>query len=258
MSQLFLDILQLPERCLIQKRLTKAFFLKHFALSAAERKLLNEGIDQMDWLASIRAAHVPAFTSDTHSYEEVQVFAVELRASSTSGRVEQSGPKVADLVQKYVPYPVLLFIYDRENYLVNASTKRINQNDASKRTLEASVNTPVLSLLYADEVTKAFHRALRFTQLDKTDLRTFYGGYMHAVLQCRAAAHTGVFRQRPHTRSAEDLVILQRIDALEAELAALRSKTSKGLPVREQVEANLIIHERKMMILDLRKQLGKE
>ncbi|MCL4281299.1 MAG: DUF4391 domain-containing protein [Flavobacteriales bacterium] len=254
MSQLILDILQLPERCLIQKRLTKAFFLKHFSLTAAEKKLLNEGIDQMDWLASIRAAQVPAFTSDTYSYEEVQVFAVQLRLE----RVERTGTKVADLVQKYVPYPVLLFVYDRENYLVNASTKRINQNDASKRTLEASVNTPVLSLLYADAVAQAFHQALRFAQLDKTDLRTLYGGYMQAVVQCRAAAQTGVFRDRPAVRSAEDLATLQRIDALEAEIKVLRAKATKDLPLREQVAVNTDIQQRRAEQEALRRTLGRE
>jgi len=255
-SQLFLDILQLPERCLIQKRLTKAFFLKHFSLTAAEKKLLNEGIEQMDWLASIRAAHVPAYVSDTHSYEEVQVFAVELRTSSASGRVDRSGAKVADLVQKYVPYPVLLIVFDHENYLVNVCTKRINQNDASKRTVEASVSTPVLSLLYADELATSFHQALRFARLDKTDLRTLYDSYLQAVVQCRAAAQTGVFRERPHVRSAEDLATLQRMDALEAEIKALRAKATKDLPLREQVALNMDIQERREEIEALRRSLA--
>lgn len=252
MSPVFLGILQLPERCILQKRLTKAFFLKHFSLTAGEKKLLHEGIEHMDWLASIKASHVPASITDTHSYEEVQVFAVELRAS----RVDQSGSKVAELVQKYLPYPVLLFVYDRENYLVNACTKRINLNDASKRTVEASVSTPLLSLLYADERTNAFHRTLRFAQLDRTDLRTLYHSYQQAVVQCLAAARTGTFRERPHTRSTEDLATLQRMDALEAEIMALRTKATKNLPLREQVALNVQVQQRREEVEALRKSLA--
>jgi hypothetical protein len=250
-SQVFLDILRLPERCILQKRLTKAFFLKHFSLTAGEKKLLNEGIEHMDWLASIKAALVPAFVTETHSYEEVQVFAIELRNS----RVDRSGAKVAELVQKYVPYPLLLIVYDAENYLVNTCTKRINQNDATKRTIEASVTSPILSLLYADASAKAFHEGLRFENLDKSDLRTLYGSYVQAVVQCRAAALTGHFRKRPYMRSEEDLATLQRIDALEAEIRALQAKVSKDQPLRERVAANMDIQRRRDAIAHLRKAL---
>jgi len=238
-SQRFLDIVHLPERCILEKRLTKAFFLKHFTLSAAEKKLLNEGIEQMDWLASIKGTHVPAFVSETHSYEEVQIFAVQLRNS----RVEQTGAKVADLVQKYVPYPLLLFVYDAENYLVNACAKRINLKEASKRTIETAISTPVLSLLYVDANAKAFHAGLHFEHLDKTDLRTLYNAYMQAVVQCRAAALTGTYRKRPALRSVEDLAYLQRIDGLEAEIRALKAMATRDHPLREKVAVNMEIQK---------------
>jgi hypothetical protein len=153
-----------------------------------------------------------------------------------------------------VPYPLLLIVYDAENYLVNTCTKRINQNDATKRTIEASVTSPILSLLYADTSAKAFHEGLRFENLDKSDLRTLYSSYVQAVVQCRAAALTGHFRKRPYMRSEEDLAILQRIDALEAEIKALRAKATKDLPLREQVDLNMYIHQRQN---ELRHQKAK-
>lgn len=256
MSPHFLDILQLPEHCILQKRLTKAFFLKHFTLSVAEKKLLNEGIEHMEWLASIKAASIPAYVTDTHSYEEVQVFAVELRTTSTSERLDQVGEKVVAMVQKYVPYPLLLFVQDSENYLVNASIKRINLNDASKRTIEASLRTPVLSLLYADANAKGFFNALAFAQLDKTDLRTLYGSYMQAIVQCRAAALTGTFGKRTRARSTSDLEALQRIDALEAEIHALKAKVKKGQALREQVDLNMAIQEKRAVVENLKQKLA--
>lgn len=254
MSQVFLDILRLPERCILQKRLTKAFFLKHFSLTAGEKKLLNEGIEHMDWLASIKAAHVPAFVTETHSYEEVQVFAIQLRNS----RVDRSGAKVAELVQKYVPYPLLLFVYDAENYLVNACTKRINMKEANKRTVESSITSPVLSLLYADAPAKAFHAALGFAQLDKGDLRSLYASYVNALVQCRAAALTGQYRNRPNMRSEEDLAILQRIDAVEAEIQALQAKANKDQPLRDQVAMNMAIQQRREVVGALQQRLAEE
>ena len=46
MSFNYNQILNIPERCLLNKRLTKAFFLKNFDLSGTEKKLLNSIINE--------------------------------------------------------------------------------------------------------------------------------------------------------------------------------------------------------------------
>ena len=50
------QILQLPERCLVNKKITKAFFKRNFDLTLTERKLLDDSaiIIQIDWIASLK------------------------------------------------------------------------------------------------------------------------------------------------------------------------------------------------------------
>ena len=59
-------------------------------------------------------------------------------------------------------------------------------------------------------------------------------------------------------RSAEDLATLQRMDALEAEIKALRAKATKDLPLREQVAVNMDIQKRREEFEALRKRLTTE
>ena len=63
-------IFQIPEAALLNKKLTKAFFLKHFKLSATEKKFLNQEIDEMLWLASLRPANIniPKVITQTRSF----------------------------------------------------------------------------------------------------------------------------------------------------------------------------------------------
>ena len=69
------NILHIPDRSLLEKRLTKAFFLKKFNLSAGEKKLVNAGIESMQWLACIKpsTANIPAHIEADYKYEEIQI-----------------------------------------------------------------------------------------------------------------------------------------------------------------------------------------
>jgi hypothetical protein len=48
-------ILQIPERCMVHKKITKAFFKRNFDLISGEKTLLDNLI-AIDWLASISPA----------------------------------------------------------------------------------------------------------------------------------------------------------------------------------------------------------
>ena len=48
-------ILQIPERCLVNKKITKAFFKRNFDLTSSEKALLDDfnAISTIDWFASV-------------------------------------------------------------------------------------------------------------------------------------------------------------------------------------------------------------
>src|SRR5688500_15974585 len=114
-----IPILQLPERCFLETRLTKAFFKRNFELTNSEKALLDDfaTVNTMEWLACISPANanIPPYKDGLYLYEEVQIISVQTCESG----FDRNRQKIAELVQKYIPYPVLLCIYYESAFVLN-------------------------------------------------------------------------------------------------------------------------------------------
>lgn len=250
----YLKILNIPERCVLDKKLTKAFFLKNFDLSITEKKLLQNIIQSMDWLASIKPsnANILAFKNEVHAYEEIQVISCSLAI----GTLETNAEKCIHLIQKYIPYPILLIIEDEDNFVINTANKRINQVDTSKRTIESIMTTKMLSKLYKTDTITSFFEALHFSQVDKTNLDTLYQSYTQAIVQYQASQITGSFSKRLKSRSEADMKTIETIESLEREIQALSNTIKKQTQINNKVSLNIDIQNKKQIIEELKKELG--
>jgi len=248
------NILGIPERCLLNKRITKAFFLKNFSLSPNQKKLLNNNIDSMLWLASIKPSNsnIQAFSDESYSYEEIQVMVCTLK----NEQFESFATQCIELFQKFIPYPILLIVDDDANLLINACDKRINQSDKSKRTIVKQISTVAISKLVTSEVNSTFYNALKFENIDKTNLQTVYNNYINALVQFKAASITGSFKQRTQKRSEQDMVHLLEIEALEKEIIGLKSQLSKESQLSRKVNLNVAIQKKRQEIKDIKSKLS--
>jgi len=252
MSFPFNDILKLPTRCLLSKRLPKTFFQRNFDLTASEKKVLN-AIISVEWLASIKPnnSNIAAFADATTTFEEIQVITCLLPASDC----ETLAGDASTLIQKNIPYHVLAIVESDSEFVVSTSEKRINQNDSRRRTIASYQLSPTVSKLYKTEASEAFFTGLSFTTLDKTNLKTSYESYAHAIVQLQVAMATGITTQRSRTRSAEDMELLQKLDALEVELLRLGNQIKKETQLNKKVSLNVEIQTKRKQIENIKKQL---
>lgn len=253
MAALYNNILQLPERTLLTKKLTKAFFLNNFDLSAADKKVLNNVIQSMEWLACIKneTANIPIVKNNEYAYEEIQVMICAVQINELKDVAE----KCINLFQKYIPYEVLLIVEDENDFIINACDKRINQKDADKRTIEKYFTTPVIPKIYKNEITASFFEALDFTQLDKTNMERTYKGYIQAIVQFQASSITGAFNKRTQVRTEEDMNNLQAIERLEKEIASLSNQAKKEDQLNSRVTLNIEIQKKRKLIEELKNKL---
>lgn len=256
MSFSYNDILQIPERALLNKRLTKAFFTKHFSLNASEKKFLANEIQQMEWLASIKPnnSNIKAVVNDEYSFEEIQVFVITLPDNT----IESQGKRAIQFVQKFIPYQALVVAEDSFEFIIGACDKRINQADSSKRTIEHHFLTGIISKLYKNDTVSAFYKAITFDALDKTDLQTAYKSYVNAIVQLQASGLTGEFKQRSKTRSEEDMQLMQQIEHKENEISQLRNQIKKESQLNGQVKMNVAIQGLKKEIEEIKNLLSKD
>ena len=247
------SILNIPERNVLDKKLTKAFFLKNFSLSASEKKTLNTSIQQMSWLASIKpvTANIPAVINDEYKYEEIQVMVCTV----TDNTLDTHAEKCIQLFQKYIPYQMLVIVEDSNEYQVNVCDKRINKIDTSKRTIERYFNTKTLPKLYKNDLTDSFFKALDFGNLDKTNLELLYKGYIQAVVQFQAASITGSYRKRTNARTIEDMERLEAIEQLQLDILSLTNQIKRVSQLNEKVQLNIQIKNKRDKIEALKQML---
>lgn len=255
MAFLYNNILKIPERCVLDKRLTKAFFLKNFELSSAEKKLVNNGITSMSWLASIKpaTANIPAVVNSEYKYEEIQVMVCSLEDISLDTLAE----KCFSLFQKYIPYQMLVIVEDNNNFKMNVCDKRINQIDTTKRIAERFFNTGMLSKLYKNDINDSLFKSIDFGALDKTNLELLYKSYIQAVVQFQAASITGKYIKMSISRTAEDMLNLEKIELLERDIISLKNQIKKETQLNGKVQLNIKIQEKRKEIKNIKQLLNE-
>ncbi|HAL83927.1 MAG TPA: hypothetical protein DCO83_18185 [Mucilaginibacter sp.] len=241
-------ILQLPERCLLNKKITKAFFKRNFDLTSAERSLLDDYniIEAINWVASIGPAssNIIAWKDEQYIYEEVQVITVQ----TTDNDFERNKQKIAELIQKYIPYPILLCIYNDQAYVFNTCDKKINQNDSSRRTIDKRYFTEDILRSEPNKNQQDFLNSFNFATLDKTNLQTFYNAYTQRIISLQVANLSGVFIPRTQNRTQEDLLRLERIEELKKEIMSLQNQAKKETQLNQRVQLNVTINDKRKEI----------
>jgi hypothetical protein len=250
-----INILQLPERCLVNKKITKAFFKRNFDMTSAEKNVLDDynAISAIDWIASISQANanVPSYQDYESTFEEIQVIAVTTSTESLS----KNAAKIIDLIQKYIPYHMLLIVHDGVNSIWNVTYKRINQNDNNKRTIDKKFTTDSIASNTTNIVHEAFIEALSFSRVPSTNLKVLYDGYVQCIAGLTTAAIIGTFETRPTERTKEDVERLERITLLEKEIITLTNDAQKETQLNKKIELNTQVQQKRKQIENLKNSI---
>lgn len=248
-----LDILQLPDACLVDKKITKVFFIRNFELTNTEKAMLDDFqvVVGVNWIASIKPdnSNIPAFIDSDFTFEEIQVIAVQ----TTTKNFDKYKLKLAEFVQKYIPYHILLVVYCDTKAILNTCTKRINANDSNKRVIEKMLTSEdILPENLSPEVS-AFIDSLKFFNQEKTNLKVLYDSYFQKLVALRTAEIKGEFAPRTSERSIQDVALMGQIDQLKTEIMQLQRTAKKETQMSKRVELNTLIHSKKQQIETLKK-----
>lgn len=243
-------ILQLPNRCLLNKKITKAFFKRNFELTVAERSLLDKQIESIDWFASLSPenTNISTYSNPEVSYEEVQI----ILANISVGNLESEHAKVAELIHKHIPYAIFLCVYNSEQMVWSSFNKRVNQKDASKRIIDKRHFTELISLNDHSEIQQLFLNSLAFNQLDKTNFYQLYNNYTECIFALQASALNSKFLLRTQSRTETDMLLLERIALLQQEIESLGITAKKETQLNWQVSLNLQIQNKRSEMAQLK------
>ena len=119
------DYLKWPSASVFYIRMTKKVLKE---VQPDVKQDLLDNIEKMTWTGSLKPQHVqiPAFINEEICYDEVVFIEVELREKAAADRV-------ARLLQKAIPYPLLLGFTYQEEFCFQLAEKTIHQQQNDKR-----------------------------------------------------------------------------------------------------------------------------
>lgn len=247
------QFLKIPHHCLLERKIPKVFFKRNFDLTRGEIALLegSNTIETIDWLASIAPANsnINSFRENDTLFEEIQILTVKC----VNDDFNSATLKIADLIQKHIPYPIILCVYNEDLMVFNACDKKINLNDHSKRAVECSYFTKEIKANGLDDCDNSFLKSLNFGDLDKTNLKTLFESYVTRIISMAVSKESGRYVPRIHARALEEWAALKAIEQLRSEIRSIEVRARKETQIRLQIEMNTLVQKKRTEIENLKK-----
>lgn len=261
-----LSSLELPPVCVLNERIAKKLLVENGAATPADKRAINEGIDELIWVAALKPNNigVPAFRDDSREYLEIAILSMRCRAEARSNRI-------TELIHRSIPYPVLLVTlnepeaHNAENEIgcktlasrssllnVSVADKRFSQSDAQSMVLEDGVTKVQVE---ADSRLEAFASAMNLGKQPRDNLLSFYRGWAAILDAYRASRITGEFAPNSLSREERRSAIAE-FERIEREITTIRNQAAKEKQLNRRVELNLDVKRMEARLDAVRKQLS--
>ena len=259
-----INLLSLPTVTFVNGRIAKKILVENGAATPADKRAINEGIDELIWVAALKPNNigVPAYRDDTREYLEIAILSMRCRAEARSNRI-------TELIHRSIPYPVLLVsiveMGHEENEIsrkastasapllnVSVADKRFSQKDAQSMVLEDGVTEVQVE---ADSRLEAFAFAMNLGKQPRDSLLRLYHGWAAVLEAYRASRITGAFDPNTLSREERRSAILE-FERIEREISILRNQATKEKQIHRRVDLNLTVKRLEAQLDAIRKQLS--
>lgn len=234
-GEAILSALVLPGSSRVDQRVPKKLLLENGAPTAADKRIINDGLDELHWVAALKPTTigVPEYRDDVREYLEIAVLRLTLRSAAKATRL-------VELVHRAVPYPVLLLTVQGERWGLSVAHKRWSQGEAGKSVLEGEVIAVQSDALNDGVCVAAFCSALSLARQPRSTLFALYQGWIDTLVALQAAGITGTFSAARDPVQAQAWREALRVCAtLDGDIKALQSAARRETQMARRVEINL-------------------
>lgn len=244
------DSLALPPQAAVNRRIAKRLLLENGAPTAADKKRITDGVEELTWVAALKpeTVGVPAYTDDVRAYLEIAVLTLALRAGAKAARL-------CELVHRAIPYPVVLVTHG-DGLTLSLAHIRHAENEADKHVLDGAITCASIA---RDAHTPAFLNSIALAGLRRDNLYAMVQDMIDRVDALDAARVTGVFRVCASPAAAERRRALLRAHAeADARVTALNAAAAAERQLSRRVELNLQLRNTRDERARLRDALANE
>lgn len=204
--------LHIPDSCLIQSTIYKKLFYENASLSSSDKALFTTIIDKIVWLYSLKTdtIHIPSYKDDVREYLEIEIIEVSVHK-------EHKLDRIADIIMRTIPYPMLLFFRMNDKKKLYMAHQKTSLSDSSKNTLEEFVATDWL------ESNNGLFSKLAITSHRFTNFFDLYSDLLDAV----SVFNVSDSIDTSHITGEEARILSAKLKELEDAIISLRSKLNK-------------------------------
>jgi hypothetical protein len=267
--------LGLPPEVAVDERVPKKVLLENVLLSAPDRRLIQDGLDELRFLATLKpnlcgvaAYHASAAPADADDLDvaEIVVLSARLRPATAA-----TTTRLLELLHRAIPYPILLLAETIEltshgaasaGVIVSLAHKRPAQNAADRLTLLEVLHSEPLNLEppaeaaepeapYASALpraprtgTSAYLAALTLPAVAAPHLRALYQSWLDRTVALAAAGITGSYCPPATPAQAAALrTALATHGRLRQEQATLRGQAGREKQLARRATLNLRLRQ---------------
>jgi hypothetical protein len=221
------ELLKWPKNSSFSIRMTKK------ALKETDEERIKDstlsGIERMEWLGALKPEHLalPAYINEEFYYDEIISISVILNDQSLANQY-------AYLLQKAIPYPLVIAFWFNNKLCINLSEKKIHQQQKDKRVVkkEDLIFSDWLEVNSSVERTTQYLNNLSLSNVGGTNLKEYYDNLSANVLD---------FHRQTQIN----------INGLNKEILALKNKYPKEKNITKKTQIHLKIQE----LVKLKKEL---
>ena len=246
----FITALALPSASRVDQRIPKKMLAENGAPTAADRKLIQEQVEEATWVAAIKpgTAAVPEYRDEQRTYLELAVVAVNHRLMDADAAKHR---RLAELIHRAIPYPVVLILEGKASIGMSLAHIRWAQNEADKTVLDGDLTHAAFGGADVEPAhQQAFLAALVLNQQPCADLRSLYQGWLDTLTAWQAVSLTGRFElSLTPDQALARREALRQCRELDLQIAGLYKVADKEKQVARLVEIN-----QRIQVLRLQRQ----
>lgn len=230
--------LAIPESCQLDQRIFKKLFYENTKLNSADKKAFIEDIEDIQWRYTLKpeTINIPAFINTEREYSEIAIIQVNLKNNIRYQRIAQ-------VIQKAIPYPVLLVFVHQQQCVLSVTDKVINQVDQDKIKLNNNYQTDWIDLESPNEIEQQFLSSCSIKQFSYQDYYAFYQDLIARIIALQSAKLSGYYQLDNIDLLEQRTELLNAIHQAQQEIQALKNELKKETQFNRQVNLNMQIKE---------------
>ena len=228
--------LAIPDACYLGKKIFKKLFYENAQLNATDKKAFTKDIDDIEWKYTLKpdTINIARYADEEREYDEVAVIQVNLKEP-------QRYKRIAQIIQRAIPYPLLVVLAHKSAVALSVAAKRINRADREKIMVEEFQDTDWINLESPASHEQDFLDSLVVTSFSYNNIFEFYSDLTERIVGLNCVEFSGVFLAEAPQENVNRAEILEMITLLQQKQTELRAALKKESQFSQKVELNMQI-----------------